>query len=176
MKRGFTIIEVLCVICIIAIVSAITFPVFVQVRRSAHKTVCINNLRSMGTAIALYRNDHNGADQGTPSEMGLPTNYSSVMNPQMRCRGSHPFNKVPGYAFEWPAGEPTVEELATWTYIVEKAGTGLILVSDENHQPSPGPKSLQWESWTVLGLRLDTSVIVRTRLGYPSTMGWWLKP
>lgn len=176
MKRGFTIIEALCAICIIAIVSAITFPLFVQAKRSAYKAACISNLKSIGTAIALYRNDHNGADQGTPSQMGLPIDYRSVHDSQLRCKGTSLHGGDPGYGFEWPPGKPTDSEFAAWSYAVSRSGTRLILVSDDNHQPSAGLKSRSWESWTVLGLQLDTSVIVRTRMGYPTSMSWWLKP
>ena len=57
-KKGFTLIELLVVIAIIAILAAILFPVFAQVREKARQTSCLSNLKNLGTAIALYTDDH----------------------------------------------------------------------------------------------------------------------
>lgn len=58
MKRGFTLIELLVVITIIAILAAILFPVFARAKAAAKQTVCISNLKQIGTAITLYMGDH----------------------------------------------------------------------------------------------------------------------
>ena len=57
-RRAFTLIELLVVIAIIAILAAILFPVFAQAREAARKTQCISNMKQMGTAIAMYRQDY----------------------------------------------------------------------------------------------------------------------
>ena len=57
-RRGFTLIELLVVIAIIAILAAILFPVFAQAREAARKTSCLSNLKQMGSAILMYRQDH----------------------------------------------------------------------------------------------------------------------
>jgi len=57
-RRGFTLIELLVVIAIIAILAAILFPVFVQVKESARKTVCLANLKQLGTALFTYLDDY----------------------------------------------------------------------------------------------------------------------
>jgi prepilin-type N-terminal cleavage/methylation domain-containing protein len=59
-KRGFTLIELLVVIAIIAILAAILFPVFARAREKARTSSCLNNIRQLGPAFAMYRSDHDG--------------------------------------------------------------------------------------------------------------------
>ena len=61
---AFTLIELLVVIAIIAVLTAILFPVFAQAREQARKTVCLSNLRQIGTAFRLYTQDY---DEGFPN-------------------------------------------------------------------------------------------------------------
>src|SRR5436853_5308811 len=57
-RGGFTLIEVLIVIAIITVLAAILYPVFAQARERARTTVCLSNLRQMGTAMELYLGDY----------------------------------------------------------------------------------------------------------------------
>jgi prepilin-type N-terminal cleavage/methylation domain-containing protein/prepilin-type processing-associated H-X9-DG protein len=59
-QRGFTLIELLVVIAIIAVLAALLFPVLANARESARLTTCSNNLRQIGMAVQLYRNDFEG--------------------------------------------------------------------------------------------------------------------
>ncbi|HAH86682.1 MAG TPA: hypothetical protein DCL60_04865 [Armatimonadetes bacterium] len=56
-KNGFTLIELLVVIAIIAILAAILFPVFAQAREKARQTKCASNLKQIGVAVGMYRDD-----------------------------------------------------------------------------------------------------------------------
>lgn len=57
---AFTLIELLVVLAILSILAGLLFPVFVAARRKAHETACISNLKQVGAAFAMYRQDWDG--------------------------------------------------------------------------------------------------------------------
>jgi len=59
-RRGFTLIELLVVIAILGILMAILLPVFASAREMARGRTCLNNLRQIGLAIAMYCEDNAG--------------------------------------------------------------------------------------------------------------------
>lgn len=59
-KFGFTLIELLVVIAIIAILAGILMPALSQARERGKSAVCVNNLKSMSTALMSYADDEKG--------------------------------------------------------------------------------------------------------------------
>ncbi len=59
-RRGFTLVELLTVIAIVAALAAILTPVVGKARASARSTLCMANLRQIGSAMLLYAEENHG--------------------------------------------------------------------------------------------------------------------
>jgi type II secretory pathway pseudopilin PulG len=58
------------VVAIIAVLAAILFPVFTQAKHAAKKANCLNNMRQVGLALAMYTSDY---DDRLPDRRDLKT-------------------------------------------------------------------------------------------------------
>lgn len=54
---GFSLIELLVVLSILSLLAVLILAVFQKVREASYSTVCLGNLKQMGSAIGLYRED-----------------------------------------------------------------------------------------------------------------------
>lgn len=62
-EKGFTLIELLVVIAIIALLVSILMPSLAKARELAKRAKCSVNLKSIGTAFAMYSNENPNDDQ-----------------------------------------------------------------------------------------------------------------
>jgi prepilin-type N-terminal cleavage/methylation domain-containing protein/prepilin-type processing-associated H-X9-DG protein len=58
MKRGFTLLEIMVAMAIAALAAAIIIPSYGIVRARAGSATCLANLKSLGTALNVYLQDH----------------------------------------------------------------------------------------------------------------------
>ena len=58
-KKSFTLIELLVVMAVIVILAGFLLPALGKAREQGRRTGCMNNLKQIGLAVALYRLDYN---------------------------------------------------------------------------------------------------------------------
>ncbi|MDQ2686596.1 MAG: DUF1559 domain-containing protein [Armatimonadota bacterium] len=73
---AFTLIELLVVIAIIAILAAVLFPVFAQAREKARQAACLSNMKQIGLAIEMYKDDFD--QYYPPSQVSLVPGNNNV--------------------------------------------------------------------------------------------------
>jgi prepilin-type N-terminal cleavage/methylation domain-containing protein/prepilin-type processing-associated H-X9-DG protein len=74
-SRGFTIIELIVVISIVTLLIAILFPALGAARQHAQQSVCMSNLRQLGTGFVTYAVDNVDTYTSGSTEYGVGANH-----------------------------------------------------------------------------------------------------
>lgn len=131
--NGFTLIELLVVIAIIAILAAILFPVFARAREAARQSSCLSNMKQMGAALMMYKQDYdetfpqayyylndNNSSGGYAQWSGVCQpyikNWGIFVCPSDKLRGLAPTNFIGNnMGFGVPAGQtaqnPSIQDI-----------------------------------------------------------------
>jgi general secretion pathway protein G len=70
-KNAFTLIEIMIVVAIIGLLAAATIPNLVRAQKTAKKTTCINNLKTIEGAKVQWALENKKGDQDVPSDADL---------------------------------------------------------------------------------------------------------
>lgn len=83
-KRGFTLLELICVLFVLFLLFSLLMPSLSKVRKVATRVVCGTNMKGLGTVSILYQNDY---DEHFPDpEQWIFTKDSNTPEHPMGCR------------------------------------------------------------------------------------------
>src|SRR5882762_9589619 len=99
-RRGFSIVELLVVTGIITVLVALLLPSLNRAREQANRTRCMSNLRQIGLALTIYKNDFRDypladAMVGKPTKKDVtsPLFVASRRSGLLAMRSSPSFNR-----------------------------------------------------------------------------------
>ncbi len=174
-RKGFTLIETLCVIAIIAVIVAILFPIFGRAKQAAKETSCIQNLKNLYVATALYREENSPTVEfGDPYQMGLPSPIA-MLDILAKTSGKDEYHQSPcgrhprldddfgGYTtiYFMPQDPSSFK-----AYVIKHEGSSPLWV-DPNCSPASTPIRLQFGIKRVFGVMLDGHVMRKERSDVP---------
>lgn len=168
-SAGFTLIELLVVIAIIAILAAILFPVFAQARAKARQASCTSNIRQVGLAITMYRDDHDGitpiirecspAAGWRPCEVGRVTlGWMDFIQPYVKNTQTFKCPSDPTPVIPVPAGTPVL--------IAAQPGQGYVF---GNPASRPGGQNRCSYGYNMNLANNGTSIASDSQVAYPAT-------
>ena len=182
-RRGLTLVELLVVIAIVAVVAGIVYTSTGPVRENARRAVCMSNLRQIGLAIKLYREDYASVEFGPWHLMGLPPDPDQLIpylkdERVFKCPNARPWElglKQLALSYTWhrltgplPPEAGVSRRLPTFEEVIRRRGSDYPIMGDFWHdRPGEfaGPRRM-----FVLVLRLDG----RAEARYVKTADSWM--
>jgi prepilin-type N-terminal cleavage/methylation domain-containing protein/prepilin-type processing-associated H-X9-DG protein len=165
-RPGFTLIELLVVIAIISILASILFPVFAQSREKARQASCLSNLRQLGVAMELYKQNSDGM-------------YPSArIGPEVKP----PPVESEEHSVHWAELlQPYVRNGLTQRGASVVSTGGVFHCPDDPHSNGP---SYAINAWVIVGLdeaqvthMAETVILSEKRGSIPQErLVWWVKP
>ena len=86
-RSGFTLIELLVVIAIIAILAALVLASLSMAKRTAGRTICINNLHQIDLAMLMYVGEHADAIRASTNKEPIYFSYKKDLLPYLSRNG-----------------------------------------------------------------------------------------
>jgi prepilin-type N-terminal cleavage/methylation domain-containing protein len=140
LRPAFTLVELLVVIAILAILAGLLFPVLWAARERARAAACRSNLRQIGLAVQMYRDDYGELPpQLSTLHRSYVTDARLFICPSDRLKGHHEGN-------EYLEGDQFLPSGVSYDYLPNWAEA----LKHGWWQPAPHYGPGRWEALTPL--------------------------
>jgi hypothetical protein len=188
-RRGVSLVETLLVLAILILFPALLFAVGAPAREAGRRRVCVANLRQIGQALWMYRQDYDGREpdpgvRAAYSQLGLPSlpmvshfaQYYVKSRSLLVCPSYHgriPVNQLLS-TYAWVPGDDSGRTRSpSFSHAVARRGNDTPVMTDEQHNPPlDEAKEPRWARRRVIVLRLDGRVNVRSVPLRQSEIDW----
>lgn len=176
--RAFTLVDVLVALSIVVALVALLTPTFIRALESAKISNTQSNLRQIGMAVAMYRDEWGGEGiYGNANQMGLPCapqpDRLPILSQLLPPNRSHPSSLIIGYTYKQIFGVGGIIGPQWESYSLDAQDSAVIYVDPFFNPPSVQLDESQFYPLFLVGVRLDTSVLRVRRPGEWMLPSFW---